>query len=149
MWCLDEREREKTQQRLSGARNNDGSNVTSNKFNEITYNFPNEHKKTTIQIVRHSIECEIVFWLISFLVRKKNRKYSFQKTHFEYSLLKNTIVFDSNYDCCVFSYQIIWLRRRFWNIITCDISSLPCDQLGTKTKNQTFFYFVIIIIEWK
>lgn len=37
--------KKKNDQPLCGARNNDGCNVTSNKFNEITGNFPNGQEK--------------------------------------------------------------------------------------------------------
>ena len=54
MGCPQEEEdddEEKNVQRLSGAWNNDGHNVTSNKFNEITDNFPNGRKIKTLQIM--------------------------------------------------------------------------------------------------
>lgn len=129
-----ERKREKeSQQRLSGARNNDGSNVTSNKFNEITYNFPNEHKKNdypncaTLDRMRDSFLIDFLF------VRKKSRKDVLWIFN-----VKNTTVFDSNYDCCVFSYQIIWLRRRFGNIITHVIFRVTNSEQKQKQKPNLF-----------
>lgn len=100
----------------------------------------NRKKKISVypNYMRHSIECEIVFWLIPpFLwwTTEEEKKINDEMTHCSIQRIHS-----SYYECVAcFSYQIIWLRRRFWNIITMWGSSLSSVWPTRKQTQKPFF----------